>query len=294
MRRLAPFSDKIYGPHERGRRRFAFRDVRDIISEGFKAMKRKMIFGLASLLTASLLIGQSLVDVSKQEKERRERLKGKHARVVTNADLQAMARKPSVVTGEAETAGPPAPGQEGAAGQTAETAVEPSQGAAPGESGTPSPYAEAVSPDTSVVKNPEFALGAPDGRFAEISVTGTLDLDFEARNGPGDDIAIYSRRPDFNVPEAEKGNQLEVPEAAMWWGDFRYAVLGLTGSGEWLEIGLGSGNYPDRFDLRTLSSITKIRIMFKTYGNPYNIGTNPLRLTEGELTFGIDSVEALH
>jgi hypothetical protein len=254
-------------------------------------MKRKLIFGLASLLTASLLIGQSLVDVSKQEKERREKLKGKHAKVVTNADLQAMARKPAVVTGETEASRPQAPGQESPADQTAEA---PSPGAPQGQPEALSPYAEEVSPDTSLVKNPDFALGAPDGRFAEISVTGTLELDFEARDGPGDDIAIYARRPDFKVPEAEKENQLEVPEAAMWWGDFRYAVLGLAGSGEWLEIGLGSGNYPDRFDLGSLSSITKIRIMFKTYGNPYNVGTNPLRLTTGELTFGVDSVEALH
>ena len=80
----------------------------------------------------------------------------------------------------------------------------------------------------------------------------------------------------------------------MWWGDFRYAVLGLTQNGDWQEIGIGSGNYPDRFDLGSLNGIQSLRIMFKTYGNPYNAGINPLRLTSGEFTFGVDAVEALH
>lgn len=257
-------------------------------------MKKKAVLAFLSLLAASILIAQSLVDVSKQEQERREKLKGKNAKVITNADLKAMARKPAVDVRTTETPRAQVPGQAKAAAQEAEAAAEPGQGEPKEQPEAAPAYAVEVLPDSLLVKNPELALGAPDGRYAEISVTGVLDLDFQAGNGPGDDIAIYARRPDVKVPAGEKENQLEVPEAAMWYGDFRYAVLGLTENGEWQEIGIGSGNYPDRFDLGNLSAIQSIRIMFKTYGNPYNAGVNPLRLTSGELTFGIDAVEALH
>jgi hypothetical protein len=257
-------------------------------------MKKKAVLGLLSLLAASLLVAQSLVDVSKQEQERREKLKGKSVKVVTNADLQAMARKPAIAARGAETTRPQVPGQAKAAAQEAEAAAEPQKAESQAQPESRPVYAVEVLPDSSLVKNSELAMGAPDGRYAEISVTGVLDLDFQAGNGPGDDIAIYARRPDVKVPAGEKENQLEVPEAAMWYGDFRYAVLGLTENGEWQEIGIGSGNYPDRFDLGNLSAIQGIRIMFKMYGNPYNAGINPLRLTSGELTFGIDAVEALH
>lgn len=257
-------------------------------------MKKAALVGFVSFLLASLLAGQSLVDASKQEKERREKLKGQNARVVTNADLRPKAKDSTASARAQESVKPktPAPSTQPApeAGVPAETeaqAERPETEAAP-------IYATEVSPDTSATANPDLATGPPDNRFAEISVTGSLEMAFAAHDGPGDDIAIYARRPDLKVPEAEKENQLEVPEAAMLWGDFRYAVLALDSRGEWQEIGLGSGNYPDRFDLAGLPSISRIRIMFKPYASPYNVGVNPLRQASGELTFGVDAVEALH
>jgi len=258
-------------------------------------MKKGMIFGVLSLLTASLLISQSLVDASRQEQERRAKLKGKNARVVTNADLKANAKTPAVVVGAPETAEaqPQAEVQPAAeAGAAAGTEAQPEpqpEGAQP-----PLVYATSVYPDWFLVENPDLALGPPDDRYAEISETGVLDLDIEVNNGPGNDLAIYARPPAKAIPDEEKGNQLVGEQNAMWWGAFRYAVLGLDSRGEWQEIGLGSGENPDSFDLGALKSTTRIRIMFKAYANPYNNGAKPLSQGSQALTFGIDAVGALH
>jgi hypothetical protein len=259
-------------------------------------MRKILVYSLFSLMTSSLLIAQSLVDVAKQEQERREKLKGKTVKVVTNADLKATVKKPAVGGGSAEVAKPMVQGQTGVSAQEpqapAATESQPAETAKPPEY---SPgFAEAVSPDTFLVDAPELALGPPDGRYAQVSITGFLDLDFEARNGPGDDIAIYAKPPAARVPEEEIDGQLEGLDSAMWYGDFRYAVLGLDNRGEWEAIGIGSGQNPDKFDLGNLSSIKKIRIMFKLFTNPYNLGVKPFRQGGQELVFGIDAVEALH
>jgi hypothetical protein len=258
-------------------------------------MKKRLIFGVLSLLTASLLISQSVVDASKKEQECREKLKGKSVRVVTNADLKAKDKPPAVGVGareavKAQPQGQTESGQE--QGAAAEAEAQPEQ---PQEEPEYSPsYAASVYPDWFLVENPELAVGPPDGRYAEISVTGVLDLDIEVNNGPGDDLAIYARAPAKTLPEWESGDQLDTDQAAMWWGDFRYAVLGLDTRGEWQEIGLGSGQNPDNFDIGALKSTARIRIMFKTYSNPVNQGDKPMRLAGKELTFGLDAVGALH
>ncbi len=257
-------------------------------------MKKRLLFGVLSFLTVSLLVSQSLVEVSKQEQERREKLKGKSAKVVTNADLKT-ARNPAVAVGAAQAAatqppGPAEPVTEGAAAAAPDARTEP---AAEGPEYSVG-YAASVYPDYFQVENPELALGPPDDRYAEISVSGVLDLDIDVNNGPGDDLAVYARPPANMLPEGESGNQLAAEQEAMWWGDFRYAVLGLDERGEWQNIGLGSGANPDRFDLGSLDSAKRIRIMFKVYANPYNEGAKPLRLTGRELTLGLDAVGALH
>jgi hypothetical protein len=69
-------------------------------------MKQKKIFiaTFFPLLLVSFLLSQSLVDVAKKEKERRETLKGKKVVVVTNADLTKLKKKPSVATAQLEPA----------------------------------------------------------------------------------------------------------------------------------------------------------------------------------------------
>jgi hypothetical protein len=66
-----------------------------------KTMGKKILrILLMLLLSSSLLLSQSLVEVAKKEKERRAKLKGKSGKVVTNADLKKVKKKPDVITNE--------------------------------------------------------------------------------------------------------------------------------------------------------------------------------------------------
>ena len=259
-------------------------------------MNKKLIFGVMFLLSASFLLSQDLVEASKKEQERRAKLKGKEVKVVTNADLTAKEKAPAVVVTRPESAQPQAQPGEGAAAE-AEVQPETSQPQAQGQGQEPefaARYASAFSPDYFMVENPNLALGPPDDQYAEISVAGAIDLEIEVNNGPGSDLAIYTRAPVKNFPKEEMEGQLETDQAAMWWGEFRYAVLGMDSRGEWQEVGVGSGQNPDEFDLGALKSASRIRVMFKTYSNPYNQGDKPQRLAGKELTFGLDAIGAIH
>jgi hypothetical protein len=59
------------------------------------------------LMIPGLTSAQSLVEAAKKEKERREKLKGKTAIVVTNADLAKTSKKPAVVTPQQSEQSPP-------------------------------------------------------------------------------------------------------------------------------------------------------------------------------------------
>lgn len=60
---------------------------------------KKIIVGISlPLFLSSLLCSQSLVDLSKKEKERREKLKGKKKVVITNADLANLKKRPALTT----------------------------------------------------------------------------------------------------------------------------------------------------------------------------------------------------
>jgi len=60
---------------------------------------KKIIVAISlPLFLTSLLSSQSLVDLAKKEKERRERLKGKKKIVITNADLKSLGKRPAVTT----------------------------------------------------------------------------------------------------------------------------------------------------------------------------------------------------
>jgi len=75
-------------------------------------MKKFALFAFFSFLIVSFLHSQSLVELSKREKARRESLKGKTAVVVTNDDLAKVKKKPAVVVSQPETA-PEEPAVEG-------------------------------------------------------------------------------------------------------------------------------------------------------------------------------------
>jgi hypothetical protein len=259
-------------------------------------MKKRLVFGVLSLLTVSFLLSQSLVDASKKEQERREKLKGKDVKVVTNADLKAKGQTPAVVPGAPEAAkaqprgqAEPTPGE----GAAAEAAAQPEQQQQQ-DGEYVARYAGSVFPDFQLVENPEQAVGAPDDLRAEISGGGVLDLEIEVNNGPGDDLVIYAKPPAKMVAGGEEESQVESYLDGMWRGDFRYVVFGLDSRGEWQDIGLGSGQAPDRFDLGALKSTGRIRIAFKGSSLPYNEGAKPMRLAGQELTIGVDAVGALH
>jgi len=245
-------------------------------------MKKIMPF-IAFFVISTFLASQSLVDVAKKEQERREKLKGKTAKVVTNADLKSVKRTAAVTT----QAAPPA--EAGAAEPEAAEMPEAQEEVGPYDEGVASSFATGVMPDTSLVENPEFALNPPDGRFAEIPLYGILILELSAKNGPGDDIAIYANRTATSLESVLPG---EVDEP-LWTELMTYGVLGLGPSGEWESIGRGSGDgSPERFDLGSLASVNTIMIIFRYYNEP-QAGFKQTKSIVGDYFIGIDAVEAL-
>jgi hypothetical protein len=253
-------------------------------------MNKPVRFLILFLLPAALLLSQSLVEVSKKEQERREKLKGKNVRVITNADLKAVKRTPAVTTPAAPSAGTEAaaPSEQEYPGARAEERAY--------DAGRGSPFATEVLPDTIMVENPDYALYPPDGKYAEIPFGGFLDLEMSASNGPGDDIAIYARRSGTEGGAAlEDGIPLGAEQLA-FPGALQYGVLVWGDSGDWEAVGQGMGvNSPERFELGSIRAITRIRIVFRAFGNASaEMRADYYRLTPQGLSMGIDAVEALH
>lgn len=59
-------------------------------------MKKSIVIIFLPLISASFLFSQSLVEIAEKEKERRESLKEKSTRIVTNADLAQRKRAPAL------------------------------------------------------------------------------------------------------------------------------------------------------------------------------------------------------
>lgn len=251
---------------------------------------------------ATWLSSQSLVEIAKEEKERRAVLKasGVTGIVVTNADLKKQKRLPIVAVPsqivsaqDRDQSTPlrnPLPAIQSPAGGASKSA----------QNRDVFGYrknAAKVLFSTGLIKNPDFALNKPDGQYAEISIFGVLELEFYAENGPGADIAIFARLagagqvlPGRNEDEGIPVDSLMLDYKEGFW----YGVLVLTENGEWEAIGKGLGkNGPDKFDLGRVSSISKIRIMFKPHTNA-DLPAKFNRIQPDEFTFGIDAVEALH
>lgn len=255
------------------------------------------------VVCCSLLCSQSLVEIAKKEKERRAALKAKGIKcvVVTNADLnkprrlqmnavQSQDTSPQARTQAREQTSPSPPTRTTSQTRTSE------------ESQSLDVYgyrknASKVIFSTGPVTNPDFALRRPDDKFAEISELGILDLELNAKNGPGADIAIYARmtvrHEETSSENEEEGMPLRSLDAAPQEG-FWYGVLVMDGNEEWKEIGKGSGqDSPEEFDLGDIKEVKKIRIIFKPHNNP-GIAAKLNRITHEENTVGIDAVEALH
>jgi hypothetical protein len=162
--------------------------------------------------------------------------------------------------------------------------------------GFSSDYASRVMYSNELVRNPSSALDKPDGIFADIPLLGILDLQISLKNGPGDDIAIYALHSGAQsvAPGGEEEGGLPIIVADFYEEGLWYGVLGMGDQGDWVAIGKGSGTMsPEKFDLGDLSSVNKIRIMFKHFSN----AEFPVQFdrTQGnENSFRIDAVEALH
>jgi len=265
-------------------------------------MKRTALILLVIFLTVGLISAQSLVELAKREKERRAALKakGKTGTVVTNADLY----RPRNKAEETKRAAPqakrdqpvPKPKAASRSGIRVIRDQEGGQQVDQRDDFLRNPkYGTAILPDTRLVENPEYALDRPDGRAAAISMMGLMDIEIDALNGPGADIAIYARLDGAEEMKAIK-DAGEIPSQALeygWQEGFWYGVLALNKNGEWEELGRGLGkNSPEEFDLGDLAATTKIRIMFRgiNRGDP---GFKLVR-TKKEFTFQIDAIAVLH
>ncbi|MGD8538803.1 MAG: hypothetical protein PVI66_08795 [Candidatus Aminicenantes bacterium] len=250
----------------------------------------------------SFLHSQSLVDVAKKEKERRAalRAKGIISVVVTNVDLGKQRRFPMSGTQSQETS------SQGRTQTGRQTIQDPStrsisQQRDSEERQSRDVYgfrknATKVLTTTVLTENPEFALDRPDSNYAEISFGGILDLELRAKNGPGDDILIYVRR-----SGTEGGIALEdgIPagaEARAFPGALQFGVLVWGDSGDWEAIGKDMGiNSPAKFDLGNNTSINRIRIIFRAFGNAStDLSADYYKLAPKGTSMGIDAVEALH
>lgn len=93
-------------------------------------MKKAIVVAIFVALAGSVY-GQSIVDLARQEKARREALGGNRARVVTNADLAFVRKTPAVIVVTPETASEW--NAEGIAGTESASGVDQGTGEASGE-----------------------------------------------------------------------------------------------------------------------------------------------------------------
>jgi hypothetical protein len=266
-------------------------------------LKKTIVVSLAIFLSSSLLLSQSLVDLAKKEKERRESLTGKSSIIVTNDDLKMVRRDEAIGSVFLETQPqqsldlPPArkiPAQKITPAQRAENLDQAGQ---IDTSEYIQNYATKLLDSSPLVENPEFALNKPDGQFAEMPILGILDLEINVKNGPGADIIIFARQAgakEIMPGGAEEGGLSFEAFAYGYLQGFWYGVLGMEERGDWVAIGQGTGtNSQEEFDIGSLRSLKKIRIIFKPHNNA-DLGVRFYRGQPGESLFGIDAIEALH
>ncbi|UCE41129.1 MAG: hypothetical protein JSV17_17120 [Candidatus Aminicenantes bacterium] len=276
-------------------------------------MKKFVGMMIVLFLGSTFTLSQDLVKVGQKEKERRMRLKKKSAIIVTNADLEKTNREAALRIAPSED-------QPQNVQRTIPSKPSSSSKRQPSRQidiidqmdismdkvdqldqtearGFRSDYAIQVSSSNELVRNPELALKKPDGRFAELSILGTLDLEISAINGPGDDIAIHARQ--TGAKEILPGGEEEggIPELSVdfqYWEGLWYGVLTMDEQGEWIALGKGTGTKgPENFGLGDLSSIKKLRIMFRPHSNA-DRPVKFIRRQPIESTFGIDAIESLH
>lgn len=239
----------------------------------------KMITSVSIFLFCGFfLLSQSLVDVAKKEKERRESLNRTTSKIVTNSDLKRVPREKIPVSVPPQT--PPQKSVDITPVQKtppAKQVEDLDQADRIDTTSFASKHATQVLGSTQFVENAQFALNKPDGQFAEIAEFGFLDLEIEVINRQGSDLSVYARR-------LQEGFQ----SMTMNYGVF------VEYRGEWEFIGFSDGNSsPNTFDLGDIRSTNKIRIIFKDFTQDM-WPAKPYKLHDSEYSMGIDAVESLH
>jgi hypothetical protein len=243
-------------------------------------MRLSKIISAASifLFCGPLLLSQSLVEVAKKEKERREGLNGITSKIITNRDLKRVPRE------EIPVSVPPQTPPQKSVDITSAQKIPPTrqvenldQADRIDTTSFASNHATQVLESTQFVENAQFALNKPDGQYAEIGEFGFLDLEIEVINREGSDLSIYARR-------LQEGYQ----SMTMNYGIF------VEHRGEWEFIGFSDGNSsPNTFDLGDIRSTNKIRIIFKDFTQDM-WPAKPYKVHDSEYSMGIDAVESLH
>lgn len=265
-------------------------------------MKKTTVF-LVLLLTTTFLSAQSLVELAKKEKERREAIqtKGKKGTVVTNADLYRTRSQTKIPekTPRSVQQNRPLPKQKPAAKTEIRVISDQadSQQTDQSDAYMRNPkYASKVLSSTRMVENSDFSLNKPDGRYADISMMGLLDIEINAANGPGPDIAVYSLLKGAKEIESA-GEEAGIPLDSVqyeWHEGFWYGVLAMNENREWVMLGRGLGKKsPEEFELGDLKQTNMIRIMFRPHNSP-DLAQKFQRLTAKEFSFRIDAIAVLH
>jgi len=140
-------------------------------------------------------------------------------------------------------------------------------------------YATAILSSSEFVRNPEEAIGKPDGEFAKIDYWGWLDLEIQVENGVGDDIAVYANRSEGGVQDYR----------------FHHYLVIVKLQNEWRIIGIGGGvTSPEKFDLMDIPSAGMIRIMYRNREEIRQMSRPFQPYPPGGYTMGIDAVEVLN
>lgn len=282
-------------------------------------MKKWISLVFVFFLGSTLVFSQDLVEAAQKEKARRAQLKKKSVVVVTNDDL-AKTDKKAVLSITPPEDQPP----KSQRSTPQRTQTTPSKSSRPDSSqlsqqidnidqmdlsvdkgdqldqlqarGFRSDYATQVINFNELVRNPELALDKPDGRSAEIPMLGFIDLQISVENGPGEDIAVYALHAGAEAvaPGGEEEGGIPQIVADFYEEGLWYGILGMEKDGDWVAIGKGSGTVsPEKFDLGSLASVNKVRIMFRQFSNA-DLPVKFNRTQANDSIFKIDAVESLH
>lgn len=241
--------------------------------------KKTISLTIFPFLLSSLIYSSNLVEAAKKERERRQKLNGKNGIVVTNADLRKVRKEAALIVVRSKTIPQqketPRPPERRISTKVATSEI-------PKDIDREEPidvrefFATEVLPSSRFVDNSQFSIDKPDEQYADLNYFGCLDIEIDAKNGEGNDIAIYARRPTYGI----------LPET--------YNILVYAEhEGKWHIIGVCTGiTSPEYFDFGEIKSTSKIKLFFRDYLAGWNL--KPLRRHRFDYSIKIDAIEALH